>query len=96
MSKREGPRLHEAWARLRFAIIGPLLASPPERGELRKALEILAQRTWRHPMTEEPVRFAVSTLERWYYRARSAPLDPVGALRNRVRRDVGTQMLTIT
>ena len=92
MSKRDEPRSHDAWASLRFAIVGPLLASPPrERGALRRALEELARQSWRHPLTNEPVQFAVSTVERWYYRARSAPRDPVGALRNRVRRDVGTQ-----
>ena len=92
MTKRDEPRPHDAWASLRFAIVGPLLASPPrERGELRCALEDLAQQSWRHPMTGEPVAFAASTIERWYYRARKAPRDPVGALRNRVRRDVGTQ-----
>ena len=69
-------------------MIGPLLAAPPrERGELRRALEALAEQSWTHPLTGEPVRFAVSTIERWYYRARSSPNDPVRALRNRVRRD---------
>ena len=92
MPKRDEPRSHDAWASLRFAIVGPLLASPPrERGELRSALEDLARQSWCHPITGEPVQFAVSTIERWYYRARSAPRDPVGALRNRVRQDVGTQ-----
>ena len=92
MPKRDEPRSHDAWASLRFAIVGPLLASPPrERGELRSALEDLARQSWCHPLTGEPVQFAVSTIERWYYRARSAPRDPVGALRNRVRQDVGTQ-----
>ncbi len=92
MAKRDETRSHDAWASLRFAIVGPLLASPPrERGELRSALENLARQTWCHPITGEPVHFAVSTIERWYYRARSAPRDPVGALRNRVRQDVGTQ-----
>ena len=91
MPKRDEPRSHDAWASLRFAIVGPLLASPPrERGELRSALEDLAGQSWCHPITGEPVQFAVSTIERWYYRARSAPRDPVGALRNRVRQDVGT------
>jgi transposase InsO family protein len=91
MTKREEPQPHDAWASLRFAIVGPLLARPPgERGVLRSALEQLAQTSWRHPITGEPVQFAVSTIERWYYRARSAPRDPVGALRNRVRRDAGT------
>ena len=91
MPKRDEPRSHDAWASLRFAIVGPLLASPPrERGELRSALADLARQSWCHPVTGEPVRFAASTIERWYYRARSAPRDPVGALRNRVRQDVGT------
>ncbi len=95
MPKRDEPRSHDAWASLRFAIVGPLLASPPrERGELRSALADLARQSWQHPITGEPIRFAVSTIERWFYRARSAPRDPVGALRNRVRRDVGTQGLS--
>ena len=91
MPKREEPQAHDAWASLRFAIVGPLLARPPrERGELLRSLEQLAQTSWRHPITGEPVQFAVSTIERWYYRARSAPRDPVGALRNRIRQDAGT------
>jgi len=78
----------DRWARLRFAIIGPLLAAPPSAGQLRTALSDLAARTWRHPLTGLEVRFAVSTLERWYYAARKA-VDPVEALRNQVRRDIG-------
>lgn len=77
----------DRWARLRFAIIGPLLAAPPAAGELHAALSILAAKTWRHPFTGLEVRFGRSTLERWYYAARSAA-DPVQALRNRVR-DIG-------
>jgi hypothetical protein len=30
------------WARFRFSIIGPLLSSPPESGELKAALEVLS------------------------------------------------------
>jgi len=90
MAKRDEPRAHEAWAHFRFAIIGPLLATPPrERGELRAALAELARQSWQHPTTGEPVQFAVSTIERWYYRARAAQRDPVRALRNRVRSDRG-------
>jgi transposase InsO family protein len=37
------------------------------------------------------VRFARSTLERWYYQARHAPGDPVRHLRRRVRADAGQQ-----
>ncbi len=79
------------WARLRFAIVGPLLAAPPAPGELGPALDRLAAHTWRHPTTGEPLRFARSTLERWYYTARNAGQDPVAALRHRVRKDAGTQ-----
>ena len=78
------------WARLRFAIIGPLLAAPPARGELRQALVNLSRQQWRHPVSGLPVGFSVATLERWYYAARRAQ-DPVAALRRRRRDDAGRQ-----
>jgi len=78
----------DRWARLRFAIIGPLLAAPPAPGELRTALGALAAKAWRHPFTGLEIRFGVSTLERWFYAAKNAA-DPVLALRNQVRRDIG-------
>jgi putative transposase len=78
----------DRWARQRFAIIGPLLAAPPQHGELRAALEGLAQQVWKHPINGTPVRFSYSTLERWYYLARGAQ-DPVAALRRRRRNDAG-------
>jgi hypothetical protein len=52
----------ERWARLRFAIIGPLLAAPPDDGDLHEALNAFAAKTWRHPFTGVDVRFACSTL----------------------------------
>ena len=61
----EGSRA-QRWAQLRFAVIGPLLASPPEYGQLAAALERLAAQSWRHPLSGEPVRFSAMTLERWY------------------------------
>ncbi len=85
----EEPGVRERWARLRFAIVGALLAAPPERGELAKALQVLAAKTYRHPVSGEPVQFAFSTLERWLYAARGAKRDPVAALRSRVRTDAG-------
>jgi putative transposase len=78
----------DRWARLRFAIIGGLLAAPPADGDLQRALEELASRTWRHPFTGLDIRFGTSTLQRWYYAARGAT-DPVAVLRNHVRSDVG-------
>lgn len=84
-----GKEDRDRWARLRFAIIGPLLASPPAKGQLRAALEALSERTWQHPVGGRPIRFGVSTLERWYYAARAASDDPVTVLRTRVRADAG-------
>lgn len=78
----------ERWARLRFAIIGHLLAAPPVRGELRPTLETLAAKTWSHPVHGTAVQFSVATLERWYYAARQAA-DPVATLRRRAREDAG-------
>jgi putative transposase len=83
-------RIHERWAQLRFSIVGPLLAAPPEKGELRAAIEHLAAKQWRHPVTGRPVRFGFSTVERWYHQARQAK-NPVGSLHRKVRADAGQQ-----
>jgi transposase InsO family protein len=91
MADRDDPGRRDRWARLRFAIVGPLLAAPPAAGDLHPALRELAARTWRHPNTGEAVRFGVSTIERWYYAARGAQTDPVGALKTQVRSDAGCQ-----
>ena len=56
----------DRWARLRFSIIGPLLAAPADRGELRAALVALSAKTWRHPVTGMPLAVGLSTIERWY------------------------------
>ena len=82
---------HERWAHLRFAVVGQLLAAPPPKGELRGQLEALAGREWPHPITGQPVRFGVSTLERWLHKARTENRDPVRVLRRKVRTDLGAQ-----
>lgn len=82
--------VHERWAHLRFAVVGHLLAAPPPKGLLRAALAELAARTWQHPVSGEPVRFALSTIERWLLRSRRERRDPVGVLRRKVRADSGT------
>jgi transposase InsO family protein len=82
------PIKRDRWARLRFSIIGPLLAAPPATRELHAALIILAAKIWRHPVSGLDVTFGVSTLERWYYAARRAN-DPVEALKDRLRGDIG-------
>jgi len=85
-------RIHEQWAHLRFSVIGQLLAAPPAKGGLRSELDTLAAREWRHPVSGEPVRFGVSTIERWYYRALKERQDPVAVLRRKRREDAGQQV----
>lgn len=88
MSGDHDERPHARWARLRFAIVGPLLAAPPKRGELQSELERLSRKLWQHPITGQRVRFGLSTIQRWYYKARTAQ-DPLGVLRRKRRRDCG-------
>lgn len=82
-------RRGELWARFRFSLIGPLLAAPPRLGELNSELKRLAHKLWRHPITSEDRRFAFSTIQRWYYQARSARADPVAELKRKTRSDAG-------
>ncbi len=82
---------HERWAHLRFAVVGQLLAAPPPKGELHGQIEQLASRDWPHPITGLPVRFGVSTLERWLHKARKENRDPVRVLRRKIRTDLGAQ-----
>jgi len=91
MMIRRDPLDRDRWARLRFSIVGPLLAAPPQPGELQDALAALSAKSWRHPTTGLPVTFGLSTIERWFYAARGAAIDPVSALKTRVRADSGQQ-----
>ena len=77
------------WARLRFAIIGPLLSGPAEAGELAARIAELAARPWRHPTTGDSIRFSDKSLERWYYAARNQQ-DPIQALERKVPKHAGT------
>jgi len=89
MNDQGDARDRDRWARLRFSIVGPLLAAPPGAGELHGALLALSGKSWCHPVTGLPVRFGSSTIERWYYAARAANQDPIAALKTRVRVDCG-------
>jgi putative transposase len=77
------------WARLRFAIIGPLLSSPPAPGELWSRIEELAKQPWRHPTTREVKYFSAKTIEAWYYAARNEH-DPIEALARKIHKNAGT------
>lgn len=78
----------ERWARVRFAVVGRLLVSPPKRGKLQQALTELSAQLWAHPQSGELTTFGVSTIERWYYIARGSSA-PIVALRRRIRSDAG-------
>ena len=79
----------DTWNRFKFAVIGSLLAAPPEKGELQQQLRELAQKQWRHPMDPmRTMRIGFSTLERWYYQARKAS-NPVDVLKRQTREDAG-------
>ena len=84
MNTPADPLQRDRWARLRFSIIGALLAAPPAPKALYVALQVLAAKTWRHPVSGMDICFAASTIERWYYAARNAN-DPVAALKDRLR-----------
>ena len=87
MADTQNADTHQArWARFRFSIIGPLLSSPPDKGELKKCLEELSKKQWRHPTAGHLVYFSISTLERWLYRAKHSR-DPIQALRIKRRTD---------
>jgi transposase InsO family protein len=94
MSASKYASVHQRWAHLRFAVIGQLLAAPPPKGELRAEIKKLAARTWQHPISGEPVRFAASTIERWLMRSRRERRDPVAVLRRKVRADAGVQQVS--
>jgi transposase InsO family protein len=89
MTKKSDRPTSAAWARFRFSVVGSLLSAPPARGQLRTAIELLAAKTWTHPVKGGNVCFAAVTIERWYYTARREKDDPVGVLRRAVRKDCG-------
>lgn len=79
----------QRWARIRFAIVGRLLAQSSETaGSLRSRIAELAALTWEHPITGVPVQFSFSTMQRWYYAA-VASREPTAALMRVVRKDAG-------
>lgn len=88
-SDEHGRRIPDRWAQLRHAVIGSLLASPPERGALHGRLAALAAQSWTHPVTGDRVSFGHSTIERWFHAARKERRDPLAALARKVRRDRG-------
>jgi len=89
MTQQPTPSTARLWARFRFSVIGSLLSAPLARGELKAAIQSLAETIWTHPVTGRDVQYAATTIERWYYKARNEQDDPVRALQRAVRKDCG-------
>lgn len=77
---------NEAIALFRSQIVGALVRRELARGELRRELRELSRKSFRPPGSSVTRRFAVSTLERWYYDYKNGGLD---ALRPMKRTDSG-------
>lgn len=77
------------WARLRFMVVGSLLGSPPEPGDLAVRTAALAAQAWEHPSTGESLHFSAKSIERWYYTARDHE-NPIEALERKVPSHAGT------
>lgn len=86
--KRRRARDGTRRAELRFAVIGGLLSSPPCPGEVVQEFKKLANKVWLDPQTGSTRRFARSTIERWYYKARRSQ-SPVDVLKTKQRIDKG-------
>ena len=89
MTKKKVRSTATVWAHFRFSVIGSLLSAPPARGELKTDIQLLADKSWTHPVHGQQVKFAAATIERWYYTARRERDDPVGVLERAVRKDAG-------
>jgi transposase InsO family protein len=89
MTKKPTHSTATLWARFRFSVIGSLLSAPLARGELKAAIQSLAEKIWTHPVTGRDVQYAATTIERWYYKARNEENDPVRVLQRAVRKDCG-------
>ena len=86
MTRKKTANRH-AWEHFRFAVIGPLLVSPPEPGTLQAELRQLASKVWAHPIDpNREYKVSLSTLNRWYYRACDAH-NPVEQLKRKRRTD---------
>ena len=91
MAENNPSNVHDRWAELRLAVVGTLLASPPEPKGLADRIRQLAEKNWRDPVTGDLTTFSFSTIERWYYKARKEDGCRFGAFHKKVRSDVGTR-----
>jgi transposase InsO family protein len=91
MSDPKMPRWQH-WAQFRFSVIGGLLSSPPESGQLQHELQVLAEKSYQHPLApDKQIHPGFSTIEHWYYKAKDAP-DPIAALGQKLRANAGQRL----
>jgi hypothetical protein len=79
----------ERIGQFRLKIIGGLLASPPEKGDLQNQFTLLSEKPWFPPLSEELVHYSVPTLERWYYKSKKERSNQLNALGTVLRNDKG-------
>lgn len=80
------PKDHaEPVALFRAQVIGPLMLTELNRGELKDALLALSQHKLLPPAANARRTYAVSTLERWYYDYRRGGVDALQPARRRDR-----------
>ena len=90
MSEPQLP-MWQRWAQFRFSVIGELLSCPPPKGQLQQAIGQLAKKNYRHPSDpNQRICFGLSTIERWYYKAKDAA-DPIAVLGRKIRSDSGVR-----
>ena len=77
------------WAEFRLAVVGQLLYTVLDPGELSRRLDELSEATWLDPESRTPLHIGRSTMERWYYQARQSMPDPL-ALWVQPRSDKGS------
>jgi hypothetical protein len=81
----------QRWAQFRLSVIGELLFCPPPKGQLQQAIGQLAQKSYQHPTDpDRRICFGLSTIERWYYKAKDAA-DPIAVLGRKIRSDAGVR-----
>lgn len=88
MIEKDTSSVQLKWARLRFSVVGPLLASPPDN--LAAAITELANKEWKHPTQNRALKFGCSTIERWYYQSLRSQ-NPIETLGRRIRSDAGAR-----
>ena len=53
----------QKWAEFRFSVVGGLLSSPPDSGELKSNFIKLSQKNWKHPISGDARKFHWGTIE---------------------------------